>query len=111
MRKLIQNMPKEMLSYFIENLYENFCELAKNKNAVCVMKCVLRALKEGENFNNEVLGNNLKRYLNILTLHTQNLINDEFGNYLIQEAFELISSERLGGISEYIIKHFTDYSC
>jgi len=31
----------------------------------------------------------MKRVLDVLTLHTQQLINDEFGNYLIQEAFDL----------------------
>jgi hypothetical protein len=47
MRKLIQNMPKEMISNFMPAIYENFVEFAKNKNAVCVMKCVIRSLTEG----------------------------------------------------------------
>lgn len=99
-----------MIVFVIPQACENFSELSKNKNAVCVMKCVLKALQEKEATSVEI-GLQMKRFIDTLTLHTQQLINDEFGNYLIQEAYDLIEESRLSGISEFIINFFYDSSC
>lgn len=76
-------MPHHMLSMFMPHVYTNFSELSENKNGVCVMKCIMRALKGGEN-NSQDLAYYLRKYIDSLTINTKQLINNEFGNYLIQ---------------------------
>lgn len=38
----------------------------------------------------------------ILTMNTEHIIKNEFGNYFIQEAFDLFGINELKGISEFI---------
>ena len=47
MRKFIQCMPRHLLFSFMPTVVHNFMEFSMDKNAVCVLKCVLRALCEG----------------------------------------------------------------
>lgn len=110
MRKLLQKMPQEMIVLIMPQVYQHFLSLSKNKNAVCVMKCVLKCLHEQSEKSKEI-NQYLKKFLDTLTLNTQQLINDEYGNYLIQEAFDLVGCQRLGGISEFIVNFFVDSAC
>lgn len=84
--------------------------MAKSKYAVFVVKCALKNMRKIEIQSKEI-NYELKRFLDDLTLNTQKLINDQYGNYLIQESFQLIEPERLQGIFDYIIKFFVAYSC
>ena len=53
----------------------SFVELCRDKNGVCVMKCLLKALKDGEVTMYEI-AYYTKRILDEVTLNTSLLIND-----------------------------------
>ena len=44
-------------------------------------------------------------------MNTEEIINNEYGNYLIQEAYELFGSSFLKGINETIIRLFPSLGC
>lgn len=46
----------------------------------------------------------------MLTMNTERVIKNEFGNYFIQEAFEVFGQEQLKGISEFIFSKFMLFS-
>lgn len=95
---------------FAPQVHEKFIELSRNKNAVFVVQCILSGLKAYETQTHQIC-QELKRFLDDLALHTPKLINNEFGNYVIQKSFEIIEPERLDGIFDHIIKSFEEYSC
>ena len=103
-------MPKHLIYMFMPDVLANFVAFAVNKNAVCVLKCVLRALKDGETFINEIFYES-RKILDSITLNSKELINDEYGNYIIQEAYEVFSIDRMTGITEYILKNFSRCAC
>lgn len=95
---------------FAPQVHEKFVELSRNKNAVFIVQCILSGLRSYETQTHQVC-QELKRFLDNLALNTPKLINNEFGNYVIQKSFEIISPDRLDGVFDHIVKSFEEYSC
>ena len=93
---------------FLEQTMDYFIEFSMNKNGICVLKSFLRALKGSEE---ESVLEFQKKFIMSLTINTETIIKNEYGNYLIQEAFELLGSKVLCGINESIIRLFSILGC
>ena len=93
-------MPKSMLLEFTSLSVQSLAEFGTHKNGVCVMKSLLRALSRAENNQADCETSNL--ILSMIIQCTFELINNEFGNYLIQEAYERFGAERLFYLNQIV---------
>ena len=46
MRKIIQNLPPSLLYLLLDKTVKNFVTFSMNKNAICVLKSILKAIKK-----------------------------------------------------------------
>ena len=74
-------MPFYYNEEIFSQIFTHFVELVNNKNSVCVLKVILKLVTLEEE---ELICNFRKRLIDNLTLNTEQIIKNEFGNYFIQ---------------------------
>jgi len=88
--------------YINEFLIENIVRLSMNANGLCVVKKFLSANKQQKT---------QTRVIKNITLNCTELIQDPFGNYLIQFVFELYGQNNCIEIIKQIVSNVILFSC
>jgi hypothetical protein len=97
-----------MLILFLEKTIKYFVEFSTNKNGVCVLKHIIQRLRLGCD---EKLLDFQRKIIDCLTLNAEKIIKNEFGNYLVQESYEVLGSKQLKGVNETIVRLFSTFAC
>lgn len=100
---------------FFHYVQENFLRFSLNKNAMCVLKQMMRKLKDIEEAGfksmdkaeNEDLK---KKFINAAALSIDRIIQDCYGNYVVQFCYEFFGCERCIRITDMILQRFPQYS-
>lgn len=108
MQKIIKIFPLERTIDFYYIVNANFLKFATDKNAMCVLKYMLRRIKESEN--HPITTEIKKHFINSITLNTDKIIQDCYGNYVVQFCYELFGEAKSSGITEMIIEKFVQFS-
>jgi hypothetical protein len=97
LQKIINVFPlKYTIPYFYE-ICSRFIEYATNKNAMCVVKQMMKKMNEKEM---QKVHNSLKteieeikkKYIKIISLNIDKIIQDSYGNYVVQFCYEFFGS-------------------
>ena len=97
-----------MTLHFYHIANQNFLKFATDQNAMCVLKYMLRRIKEHEH--NPSLFEIKKHFINSITFTTHKIIQDRFGNYVVQFCYELFGEAKSSGITEMILERFSAFS-
>lgn len=107
-RKLIKSFPANFLLNFANECTENFVKMVLDKNGICVVKAFFSIMKSCEE--NSSLFDIKKKMILQMVFNIDPIIQNQFGNYIIQEAFEQFGERTMQGVSDMLIENFGYYS-
>ena len=81
-QKIIKIFPLEITLKFFYIADKHFLKFATDKNAMCVLKYMMKGIKSNENIEKTL--EIKKHFINSITLNTDKIIQDCYGNYVIQ---------------------------
>lgn len=96
-QKIINIFPlKYTLDYFYE-VCSRFIDYATNKNAMCVVKQIMKKMndKDMSNIDNSMkneLEDIKKKFIKIISLNIDRIIQDSYGNYVVQFCYEFFGA-------------------
>lgn len=96
-QKIVKVFPILTTIQFYYLAEKNFMKFATDKNAMCVLKYMLRRIKEEES--QPGIAELKKHFINSITLNTHKIIQDCYGNYVIQFCYELFGETKSSGIT------------
>ena len=107
-QKIVKTFPIDFTLHFFVLANEQFLKYATDKNAMCVLKYMLRRIKELEQ--NQLIFEVKKHFINSITFTTDKIIQDCYGNYVVQFCYELFGETKSSGITEMILEKFAQFS-
>lgn len=93
-QKIVKTFPLECTITYFHYITQNLLAFALDKNAMCVIKHMMRRLREleGKQANYDQAIEEIRRQLIFnVTFNVDKLIMDGYGNYVIQFCFELFN--------------------
>ena len=112
-QKVIFYFPLEVTLPFFATASKYFVDFALNKNSICVLKQMMKKIKVVEvehSFDESVLKELKKNFMSPLMMNFDKIIQDSFGNYVVQFVYECLGEYYCVGITEMILKRFIRYS-
>ena len=101
-QSIIENIKnKSLLSSIYKEMNENLLEIITTKSGCCVFKIILNNITE-EDFN---------IMTDIVLSNKEKLINDEYGNFIIQRIIKIGNIKFNEKIFEYVKKNIVAFSC
>lgn len=107
-QKIINSFPVHLTVQFYEAANEKFVQFATDKNAMCVLKYMLKKIKALESDPQVV--EIRKHFINSITFNTEKIIEDCYGNYVVQFCYETLGESKSSAITENIIERFVPLS-
>ena len=107
-QSIVKIFPVQNILGFFMKAQKSFLEFAVDKNAMCVLKHIIKRISKEEN--NPIIVDVKKNLINSITLNTDKIIQDCFGNYVIQFCYEYFGEVKSSGITEMIIEKFVQFS-
>jgi hypothetical protein len=107
-QKIINIFPIRFTLPCFHFVIEQFLKFSLNKNAMCVLKQMMKKLKDIEDAGFKSMDKNenedlKRRFINATVLNIDRIIQDCYGNYVVQFCFEFFGSERCIRITEMIL--------
>ncbi len=112
-QKVVKTFPLEYTLPYFNYTVENLLAFALDKNAMCVIKHMMRRFRElaGQYEAFEPTVELIRRQLiTHVTFSVDRLIMDSYGNYVIQFCYELFDLDKCSGITERILSKFAFYA-
>ena len=112
-QKVLKTFPLQYTLAYFSYTVENLLAFALDKNAMCVIKHMIRRFRELEG-QEGVYYQDLelirRQLITQVTFSVDRLIMDSYGNYVIQFCYELFDLEKCSGITERILSRFAYYA-
>ena len=100
-QKIIQTFDSLYLMDFFSQLEKEFIRLCKNSYGICVLKCFMKKIQN----NDESIAKIIKN----ISENLDAVIQDPFGNYIVQYAYEMYGEAKCKKITDEIVNNFTQY--
>jgi hypothetical protein len=95
----------------MEIVNQDLISYALDKNAMCVIKQMIRRVSDLENSKREILAVDMRRQIiHSVNFNIDKIIGDPYGNYVLQFCYEHFGEEKCGAITDRIIDKFTQFS-
>lgn len=107
---VIRDFPLPYTLPFFHYTSQNLMAFALDKHAMCVVKQMMRRLRQLEQEDMPGVEAVRRQLLTEVTFGVDRLINDSFGNYVIQFSYELFLADKCAGITERILSRFAHYA-
>ena len=75
---------------------------------MCVLKYQMKKMNQNPKF--EPYKELKKQLIRCITINTDTIIQDSYGNYIVQFCYELFGSQKSAGITELILVRFAQFS-
>eukprot|EP01017_Pseudomicrothorax_dubius_P043912 TRINITY_DN7378_c0_g1_i3.p1 TRINITY_DN7378_c0_g1~~TRINITY_DN7378_c0_g1_i3.p1 ORF type:complete len:252 (-),score=49.14 TRINITY_DN7378_c0_g1_i3:65-760(-) len=101
-QKIVQNFSLSHLDFIYEVIIASFVHMANHQYGLCVLKAIMTKVKEDERRVHEII--------DLLTKSTDQLVQDQYGNYAIQHAFDIYPSYKLSGVLDKVLAKISQLS-
>ena len=105
-QKIVAFFPITSTLTFFELALHNFSSFATDKNSICVLKRMMIKIKDSEKDNFHFLPPLKQNLLHFLLTNFDKIIQDAFGNYVVQFFFEYFGEEYCLTIKNIILDKF-----